>query len=156
MKSYGYRRPKRAAKIIDSMDDCFDFMTEPLYGFRTLITSEKACFAGKVKIPILVSKHVTILGSFGWPKLTIMCFEENFARKKCKAVSCIPFKYSGSRIFKMGKRKKIYGRLIENFEGQLYIQSWKNSFVKNFFSLKQKLFKRVALHNDFSFSEKFF
>ena len=26
------------------MDDCFDFMEEPLYGFRTLLSTEKYCF----------------------------------------------------------------------------------------------------------------
>ena len=25
------------------MDDCFDFMEEPLYGFRTLLSTEKYC-----------------------------------------------------------------------------------------------------------------
>ena len=25
------------------MDDCFDMMDEPLYGFRTKVTSEKTC-----------------------------------------------------------------------------------------------------------------
>ena len=27
------------------MDDCFDTMAEPLYGFRTKVTSEKTCGA---------------------------------------------------------------------------------------------------------------
>ena len=27
------------------MDDCFDTMDEPLYGFRTKVTSEKTCGA---------------------------------------------------------------------------------------------------------------
>ena len=26
------------------MDDCFDFIDEPLYGFRTLLTTQKFCF----------------------------------------------------------------------------------------------------------------
>ena len=26
------------------MDDCFDWMSEPLYGFRTQITTEEPCF----------------------------------------------------------------------------------------------------------------
>ena len=39
MKKHGYL-VKRA---VNSMDDCFEAMYEPLYGFRTKITFEKAC-----------------------------------------------------------------------------------------------------------------
>ena len=39
MKKHGYL-VKRA---INSMDDCFEAMSEPLYGFRTKITFEKSC-----------------------------------------------------------------------------------------------------------------
>ena len=38
-RNHGYR-VKRA---VDSIDDCFEGMSEPLYGFRTKITFEKAC-----------------------------------------------------------------------------------------------------------------
>ena len=38
-KNHGYR-VKRA---VDSIDDCFEGMSEPLYGVRTKITFEKAC-----------------------------------------------------------------------------------------------------------------
>ena len=38
--SYHYGIVKRA---VNSMDDCFDMMDEPLYGFRTKVTSEKTC-----------------------------------------------------------------------------------------------------------------
>ena len=40
--SYPYGIVKRA---VNSMDDCFDTMDEPLYGFRTKVTSEKTCGA---------------------------------------------------------------------------------------------------------------
>ena len=40
--SYHYGIVKRA---VNSMDDCFDFMDEPSYGFRTKVTSEKTCRA---------------------------------------------------------------------------------------------------------------
>ena len=30
-------------RAVNSMDDCFDWMGEPLYGFRTKITFEKSC-----------------------------------------------------------------------------------------------------------------
>ena len=40
--SYHYGIIKRA---VNSMDDCFDMMDEPLYGFRTKVTSEKICGA---------------------------------------------------------------------------------------------------------------
>ena len=39
MKKHGYL-VKRA---VNSMDDCFEAMSEPLYGFRTKITFEKSC-----------------------------------------------------------------------------------------------------------------
>ena len=39
-KKYPHRFIKRA---IDSLDDCFDTMSEPLYGFRTKISNEKNC-----------------------------------------------------------------------------------------------------------------
>ena len=32
-------------RAVNSMDDCFDTMDEPLYGFRTKITSKKTCGA---------------------------------------------------------------------------------------------------------------
>ena len=38
--SYHYGIVKRA---VNSMDDCFDTIDEPLYGFRTKVTSEKTC-----------------------------------------------------------------------------------------------------------------
>ena len=38
-KNHGYR-VKRA---VNSMDDCFDWMQEPLYGFRVKITFERPC-----------------------------------------------------------------------------------------------------------------
>ena len=44
-KKHGYL-VKRA---VDSIDDCFEGMTEPLYGVRTKITFEKAC--GSFGIP---------------------------------------------------------------------------------------------------------
>ena len=40
--SYHYGIVKRA---VNSMDDCFDMMDEPLYGFRTKVTSKKTCGA---------------------------------------------------------------------------------------------------------------
>ena len=39
MKKHGHL----VKRTVNSMDDCFDFMSEPLYGFRTKITSEKSC-----------------------------------------------------------------------------------------------------------------
>ena len=30
-------------EVINSLDDCFDFIDEPLYGFRTLVSTEKFC-----------------------------------------------------------------------------------------------------------------
>ena len=30
-------------RAVNSMDDCFDTIDEPLYGFRTKVTSEKTC-----------------------------------------------------------------------------------------------------------------
>ena len=39
-KKHPHRIIKRA---IDSLDDCFDAMSEPLYGFRTKISTEKNC-----------------------------------------------------------------------------------------------------------------
>ena len=40
--NYDHHYGKR--EIINSMDDCFDFMSEPLYGFRTLLSTQKFCF----------------------------------------------------------------------------------------------------------------
>ena len=44
------RNPKKYAnyhrdvkRAVNSMDDCFDFMQEPLYGFRTQIMTRKSC-----------------------------------------------------------------------------------------------------------------
>ena len=37
------RRKHYVKRAIDSMDDCFDFMSEPLYGFRTNITFQQKC-----------------------------------------------------------------------------------------------------------------
>ena len=39
MKKHGHL----VKRTVNSMDDCFEFMSEPLYGFRTKITSEKSC-----------------------------------------------------------------------------------------------------------------
>ena len=39
-KKYPHQIIKRA---VDSLDDCFDTMSEPLYGFRTKISTEKNC-----------------------------------------------------------------------------------------------------------------
>ena len=39
MKKYGHL----VKRTVNSMDDCFEFMSEPLYGFRTKITSVKSC-----------------------------------------------------------------------------------------------------------------
>merc|ERR1719189_2156402 len=39
MKNHGHL----VKRTVNSMDDCFDWMQEPLYGFRTKITFEKPC-----------------------------------------------------------------------------------------------------------------
>ena len=39
---HAYHYGKR--EVINSLDDCFDFIGEPLYGFRTLLSTEKFCF----------------------------------------------------------------------------------------------------------------
>ena len=39
---HAYHYGKR--EVVNSLDDCFDFIGEPLYGFRTLISTEKFCF----------------------------------------------------------------------------------------------------------------
>ena len=45
LSSYGhpYYDNYIVKRAVDSMDDCFEEMREPLYGFRTKITSEKQC-----------------------------------------------------------------------------------------------------------------
>ena len=44
-KNHGYR-VKRA---VNSMDDCFDWMQEPLYGFRVKITFQRSCNNSKAE-----------------------------------------------------------------------------------------------------------
>ena len=39
---HAYHYGKR--EVVNSLDDCFDFIGEPLYGFRTLISTGKFCF----------------------------------------------------------------------------------------------------------------
>ena len=45
LKYYAHQKKKRKniKRAVNSMDDCFDFMSEPLYGFRTQITTKKSC-----------------------------------------------------------------------------------------------------------------
>jgi len=38
---HSYHYGKR--EVINSLDDCFDFIGEPLYGFRTLLSTQKFC-----------------------------------------------------------------------------------------------------------------
>ena len=42
-KGYGKRS-------VNSMDDCFEFMSEPLYGFRTNVTFEQQCLNGECRV----------------------------------------------------------------------------------------------------------
>ena len=41
--SYQQQKHRFMKREIDSMNDCFEFMEEPLYGFRVIITQEIEC-----------------------------------------------------------------------------------------------------------------
>ena len=52
-KKYPHRIIKRA---VDSLDDCFDTISEPLYGFRTKISTEKNCEIEGVNCDVSTTK----------------------------------------------------------------------------------------------------
>ena len=41
--SYQQQKHRLIKREVDSMNDCFDFMEEPLYGFRVNVTQEIEC-----------------------------------------------------------------------------------------------------------------
>ena len=45
LKYYAHKKKnkKNIKRAVDSMDDCFDFMSQPLYGFRTEINFNQTC-----------------------------------------------------------------------------------------------------------------
>ena len=55
-KSYNTPWTKFVKRAVDSMDDCMEFLSEPLYGFRANVTFMQACGSCPVYIYLGISQ----------------------------------------------------------------------------------------------------